>query len=89
MIFWSPSTSFLLLQFVVAVGEDVSFTDPMKNHHKLNVKHRELSSVLCDDREGWDGLWGLAGGRKAREGGDICVCIADSLCCTAETNPTL
>ena len=47
-------------------------------------KHRELSSVLCDDLEGWDG-----GGRDAEEGGDICIHIADALCCTAETNTTL
>ena len=26
------------------------------------------------------------GGRKAREGGDVCFHIADSHCCTAETN---
>ena len=26
------------------------------------------------------------GGKKAREGGDICIYIADSCCCTAETN---
>ena len=41
--------------------------------------------MLCDDLEGWDG----EGGREAQEGGDICIHIADSLCCTAETNTTL
>ena len=30
-----------------------------------------------------------SGGREVREGGDICIHIADSLCCTAETNTTL
>ena len=41
--------------------------------------------MLCVDLEGWDGggEWG------AQEGGDICIHIADSLCCTAETNITL
>ena len=31
------------------------------------------------------------GGKHKRERryGDICICIADSLCCTAETNTTL
>ena len=29
------------------------------------------------------------GGREVQEGGDICIHIADSLCCTAETNTTL
>ena len=41
-----------------------------------------LSSVLCDDLDGWDGGWG---GREVQEGGDICIHTADSLCCTAET----
>ena len=27
--------------------------------------------------------------REAQEGRDICMLIADSNCCTAETNPTL
>ena len=48
--------------------------------------HRELSSGLCDDLEGWNGGYG---GKEAPEGGDVCTCIADSLCCTAETNTTL
>ena len=43
--------------------------------------HRELS-WHCDDLEGWD--WG-----GVRAGGDICVPVADSHCCTAETNTTL
>ena len=40
--------------------------------------------MLCDN------LWGCAeeGGREAKEGGDICIHIADSYCCTAETNIT-
>ena len=29
------------------------------------------------------------GWEQAQEGGDICVLIADSCCCTAETNTTL
>ena len=39
--------------------------------------------MLCDDLDGWDG------GREVQEGGDICIHIADSLHCTAETNTTL
>ena len=51
------------------------------------VEHRELSSVLCDDLEGWDQGAGGAGGsgREAQEGEGI----ADSWCCPAETNTTL
>ena len=42
--------------------------------------------MLCGDLDGWDG----EGGRKeVQEGGDICIHVADSLHCTAETNTTL
>ena len=42
--------------------------------------------MLCDDLDGWDG----GGGREVQEGGgDMCIHIADSLHCTAETNTTL
>ena len=37
-----------------------------------------------DDLNGWDGQ-----GREVQEEGDICIHIADSLCCTVETNTTL
>ena len=50
------------------------------------VKQRELSSVLCDDLDGWDrDGWK---GRFKREG-DICTRMVDSLHCTAETNTVL
>ena len=41
--------------------------------------------MLCDDLGGWDGG---VGGRLKREGMYIYIYIriADSLCCTAETN---
>ena len=42
--------------------------------------------MLCDDLEGWDVGWG---GRKAQKGGDACIHIAGSCCCTAETSTTL
>ena len=41
--------------------------------------------MLCDDLEGWDG----GNGRQAEEGEAICVLMADSHPCTAETNTTL
>ena len=44
-----------------------------------------LSSVLCDDLDGWDGgQW--EGGPSGT--GYLCS-RADSLCCTAETNTAL
>ena len=33
--------------------------------------------------------WQRKGGREAQEGGDICIHIADSRCCTGEINTTL
>ena len=38
--------------------------------------------MLCDDPERWDGKFE----KEAQEGGDICILIADSCCCRAETN---
>ena len=43
-----------------------------------------LISVLCDDLEGWDG-----GRRGALKGGDMCIHMTDSHCCTVEINTTL
>ena len=40
------------------------------------MQRRELSSVLCDNLE----RVGVGGGKKAQEGGDICIHIVDSLC---------
>ena len=46
--------------------------------------------MLCDDLDGQNGgLGGGGDGREVQEGGDICIHIADSLCCTAEANKTL
>lgn len=50
------------------------------------VQRREPSLVLCDDLEGRDG--GGEGG-KGGEGGNVCLIMADSHCCIAETNVTL
>ena len=41
------------------------------------AQHREISSVLCDDLEGWD----REGGREAQEGGDMGTCICTWLMC--------
>ena len=42
--------------------------------------------MLCDDLEGW---MGGCGGREVQEAGNTCTPMADSCCCTAETNTTL
>ena len=36
---------------------------------------RELTSALCDDLGGWNGM----GGGEVQEGGDTCIRVADSL----------
>ena len=41
--------------------------------------------MLCDDLDGRD----EGSGREVQEGGAIRAQLADSLCCTAETNATL
>ena len=48
--------------------------------------NRDLNWMLCDNLEGWDE--GEAGG-KAQEGRAICILMADSHCCMAETNTML
>ena len=45
--------------------------------------------MLCDHLEGWDGEGGSEGDTRGRRYGDICICIADSLCYKAETNTPL
>ena len=40
------------------------------------------STWLCDNLEGWDGV---GSGREVREEGDICIPMADSWWCMAET----
>ena len=42
----------------------------------------QLGALWRPIRAGW---WG---GREAQEGGDICILIADSCVCTAETDTT-
>ena len=42
--------------------------------------------MLCDNLEGWDGV---GDGREGQEEGDICIPVADSCWCMAETNTTM
>ena len=52
------------------------------NQWEAVVQHRRLSSMLCDDLEGWNGGWQEEGSTGR---GYIYTHMADSLCCTAET----
>ena len=40
------------------------------------MEHKELYSVLCGDQNG----------KEIQKRGVVCICIADSLCCTVEAN---
>ena len=51
--------------------------------YMLPVWRRELRLVLCDNLEGWDVV---GSGREAQEEGDICISVADSCWCMAETS---
>ena len=42
--------------------------------------------MSCDNLEGWDAV---GGGREVEVGGDMCVPMADSCRCMAETNTAL
>ena len=65
---------------------------PAKMHHSqraaLKYIHypRELSLVLCDSLELGDRA---GGGREVQEGGDMCIPMADSCWCMAESSTTL
>ena len=50
---------------------------------------REISSVLCDHLEGWDGEGGREGDVRGKRYGNMFMCISDSLCYRAETNTPL
>ena len=45
--------------------------------------------VLCDHLEGWNREGEREGDARGKRYGNICVCITDSLCYTAETNTPL
>ena len=42
--------------------------------------------MLCGNLEGWDGV---GEGKEVQEGGNMCILMADSCWCTAETNTTV
>ena len=45
--------------------------------------------MLCDQLEEWDRERGREGDTRGRRYGDICICIADSLCYKEETKTPL
>ena len=53
------------------------------------AERRELSLVPCDDLVGTGEAMEAGIGREVEEGGGICTHIADTLCCTAESDTSL
>ena len=50
----------------------------------------DSEKLLCNTgSSAWCSVGGMGSGRQVQEGGDICIHITDSLCCTAVTNTTL
>ena len=45
--------------------------------------------MFCDYLDEWGGSRGGGGRRVVQEGRDVCIYIADSFHCTAESNATL
>ena len=43
----------------------------MDGYWEAAAQHREISTVLCDDLEGWD----TEGGSEAQEGGDMGIYV--------------
>ena len=55
----------------------------------MELKSHFLIPARLEGQAGWAGLSDLSGGwsgREVQKGGDVCIHIADLLCCTAETN---
>ena len=65
--------------------EQLTYKCKIDSWWEVTIQCKELSSVLCDNLEGWN--W--RGGREVQEGGDIYTHITDSLRYIAETNTTL
>ena len=59
-------------------GSDV--TGPLNDNNDYRRSPKSMTYA-----EGWDGAWA---GREAQEEGDICILMAGSCRCTAETHTT-
>lgn len=55
----------------------------------LRIKQRTNENQLYTAQGLYSVLCGDLNGKEMQNRGDICVCIADSRCCTRETNTTL
>ena len=53
------------------------------------ITSTEIETVIKNVPTGWDREGGREGEARGKRYGDICICITDSLCYTAETNTPL
>ena len=56
---------------------------------KANPAIRYLEKILLKYREFFSMLYGDINGKEIQKRGDMCIWVADSLCCTMETNTAL
>ena len=67
--------------------QQYTYTTVGKTDSQWDLQGNTGNSTQCaNGLEGGCQGWGS---REAQEGGDICIHIADSLCCIAETDTTL
>ena len=52
----------------------------------MEIEPMELKPGLCNNLEGWEGVGGV---REFQEGGAICILMANTYWCMAETNAIL
>ena len=64
------------------------YTTKCKIVGSSRIAQGDQLDALCLPR-GWDREGGREGDARGRRYGDICICIADSLCYTAATNTSL
>ena len=67
-------------------SEDISQVNLDQAKWEAVRQHRKLSSVLCDGLDEWGRGWD---GREVLKEGNICIHIANSLHCTAESKARL
>ena len=72
---WESNTETYILPYVKQIASG-----------NLLYDAENSNPVLCDNLEGWDGMGGR---REVQEEGDICILMAGSCWCMAETNTTL
>ena len=61
-------------------------TDYLENKVHSLISKLKIYLMLCNNLDRWDGM---GGGKEVKKGGHICIPMADSCQCKAETSTTL